>query len=326
VDAPLAVYTDVVDVDPAPGVRLLEAAGFRVRVLRTADPARIATEAPDADALLIGYTRVDAALLAALPRVGIVATQSVGFDMVDVDAALARGVWVANVPAAATEEVAVHALAMTLSLLRGLPSYDRAVRAGRWDAAELELRRPSATTLGVLGLGRIGRRLAALAGTVHGRVIGHDPALDASAWPSGVERVGLDELLAESDVLSLHLPLTDATARIIDAAAIARMRPGAMLVNVSRGGLIDARALVDALDRGRLGGAALDVLEVEPPPPGDPLLRHPRVLLSPHAAYRSEQSAHAYVLEQARNVVEWRERGRPLNPVAEAGRPNGVTA
>jgi D-3-phosphoglycerate dehydrogenase len=316
--APLAVYTDVVEVDPGPGVRLLREAGFEVRVLDTADPERIAREAAGADALLIGYTRVDAALLAALPRLALVATQSVGFDMVDLDAARARGIWVSNVPGAATEEVAVHALAMSLALLRGLPFYDRSVRAGRWDAAELALRRPSTTTLGVLGLGRIGRRLAALAAGVHGRVIGHDPLLAPPAWPEGVERVSLGELVAESDVLSLHLPLTDATRHLVDRAAIARMRRGALLVNVARGGLVDAGALVDALDSGHLGGAALDVLEVEPPAGDEPLLRHPRVLVTPHAAYYSEQAAQSYVLDQARNVVAWARDGRPRDVVVSS--------
>lgn len=317
--APLAVYTDVVEVDPEPGVRLLEDAGFAVRVLGTADPARIRRDGAGAAALLIGYSPIDAAVIAGLPALGIVATQSVGYDMVDVAAARRHGVWVSNVPGAATEEVAVHALGMILSLQRGLPFLDRAVRAGRWDAAELPLRRPSTTTLGILGLGRIGRRLAALAGGIHGRVIGHDPALDAAAWPERVERVQLGALLEQSDVLSLHLPLTARTAGIVDRAALARMRPGALLVNVSRGGLIDAAALVEALDRGRLGGAALDVLDVEPPAGDDPLARHPRVLITPHAAYYSDETARSYVLEQARNVVAWARDGRPRDVVVEAG-------
>jgi D-3-phosphoglycerate dehydrogenase len=255
VPAPLAAYTDVVGVDPAPGVAILEQAGFAVRVLATDDPERIAREAADAVALLIGgYTPVGAGLMAALPRLRIVATMSVGFDMVDVDAARTRRIWVANVPGAATEEVAVHAFAMGLSLLRGLPFLDRAVRAGGWDDVREPLRRPSEATLGVLGLGRIGRRVAALGGPVYGRVIGHDPLVAPDAWPGGVERLERDALLARADVLSLHLPLTDATRHAIDAAAIGRMRPGARIVNVSRGALIEPGALFAALDDGRLAG------------------------------------------------------------------------
>ena len=313
--APLAVYTDVVDVDPAPGAALLEQAGFAVRVLATADPERIAREAAGAVALLIGYTRVDDGLLAALPRLRIVATQSVGVDMVDLDAAGARGIWVANVPAAATEEVAVHAFAMGLSLLRGLPFLDRAVRDGRWDGAQEPLRRPSGATLGILGLGRIGRRVGLLGQGVYGRIAGHDPMVGRESWPAGVERVERDALLAAADVLSLHLPLTPETHHGIDAAALAGMRRGAFLVNVSRGALVEPRALLAALDGGGLGGAALDVLEVEPPAPDDPLLRHPRTLVTPHAAYYSGDAARAYVMEQARNVVAWRRDGRPADVV-----------
>jgi phosphoglycerate dehydrogenase-like enzyme len=314
---PLAVYTDVVDVDPAPGVRLLAAAGFAVEVLGSDDPALIADRARDAVALLIGYTRVDAPLLAALPRLRIVATQSVGFDMVDLEAARSHGVWVSNVPAAATEEVAVHAFAMGLSLLRGLPFLDRSVREGRWDATELPLLRPSTATLGILGLGRIGRRHGALGNAVYGRVVGCDPVLPAGAWPEGIERVGFEELLAGSDVISLHLPLDAGTRRMIDGAALARMRRGALLVNVSRGALIDAPALLAALESGHVGGAALDVLEVEPPAGADPLVGHPRTLLTPHAAYYSDLAATAYVLDQARNVAAWQREGRPLDVVVE---------
>jgi phosphoglycerate dehydrogenase-like enzyme len=316
VRAPLAVYTDVVGVDPAPGVALLEEAGFAVRVLATDDPARIAGEAAETVALLIGgYTPVSAELMAALPRLRMVATMSVGFDMVDVHAARARGIWVANVPAAATEEVAVHAFAMGLSLLRGSPFLYRAVREGRWDDVIEPLARPSAATLGILGLGRIGCRVASLAQAAYGRVIGHDPLLEERVWPVGVERVERGELLASADVISLHLPVTSETHHVIDASALARVRRGAFLVNVSRGALVEPGALLAALDTGRLGGAALDVLEVEPPEPHDPLVRHPRTLVTPHAAYYSGDAARAYVVEQARNVVAWRRDGRPLNVV-----------
>lgn len=313
--APLAVYTDVVDVDPAPGVALLEQAGFDVRVLATADPERIAHEGEDAVAMLIGYTRVTAELLAALPRLRIVATQSVGVDTVDLEAARARGIWVSNVPGAATEEVAVHAFAMGLALLRGLPFLDRAVRHGHWAGTQEPLRRPSETTLGILGMGRVGRRVAVLGQGAYGRVVGHDPLAGPGEWPASVERAGRDTLLAAADVLSLHLPLTSATRHALDAAALALMRPGAFLVNVSRGALVEPGALLAALDSGRLGGAALDVLEQEPPAPDDPLVRHARTLVTPHAAYYSDAAARAYVVEQARNVVAWHHDARPADVI-----------
>lgn len=314
---PVAVYTDVVDTDPAPGVAMLEEAGFTVRFARSAAPADIVEAARDAEALLLGYARVDGPLLDALPRVRIVATQSVGYDMVDLDACRERGVWVTNVPGAATEEVATHALAMTLTLLRGLHLLDRDVRAGVWDGTRHELRRLSEVTVGVVGLGRIGRRYADCVRPLVGRVLGHDPAV--SGVP-GVETAGLDDLLARSDVVSLHLPLTDATRGLLDARRLGLMREGAALVNVSRAGLVDHPALLRLLDEGRLSGAALDVLPREPPGPDDPLVGHPRTLVTPHAAYLSAASGADYVLDQARNVVAWHARGRPVSIVAE-GRP-----
>lgn len=312
--APIAVYTDVVDTDPAPGVDLLERAGFTVRFARTAAHADIIAAAQDADALLLGYAKVDESLLAALPKVSIIATQSVGYDMVDLDACRARNIWVANVPGAATEEVASHALAMTLALLRGLPQLDRDVRAGVWDGTRHELRRLSETTVGVVGLGRIGRRFAEFVRPLVGQVVGYDPQVTAV---DGAEWLELDELLQCSDVVSLHLPLTPDSEGLLDARRLALMPPGAGLVNVSRAGLVDHDALLHRLDAGLLAGAALDVLPHEPPRPSDPVVHHPKVLLSPHAAYLSAASSRDYVIEQARNVVQWLLKGRPAAVVIE---------
>ena len=293
--APLAVYTDVVGVDPAPGVALLEEAGFAVRVLATDDPGRIAREAAEAVALLIGgSTPVGAELLAALPRLRIVATMSVGFDMVDLEAARARGIWVANVPGAATEEVAVHAFAMGLSLLRGLPFLDRSVRDGRWDDAVEPLRRPSTATLGVFGLGRIGRRVGLLGQGVYGRVVGHDPAVAPDAWPAGVERVERDALLAAADVVSLHLPLTPEThhadRRPPRSPGCARARSS----STSRAARSSSRARCSP--RSTAGGSAArrsTCWRWSRPRPDDPLVGHPRTLVTPHLAFYSGRCARA---------------------------------
>lgn len=311
---PVAVYTDVVDTDPGPGVELLEQAGFTVRFARTPAPADIVTVAEDADALLLGYAEVDRSLLDALPTVRIVATQSVGHDMVDLDACRERGIWVTNVPGAATEEVASHALAMTLALLRGLPHLDRDVRAGVWDGTRHELRRLSEVTVGVVGLGRIGRRYADYVRPLVGRVVGHDPVVTTV---HGVASLELDEVLACSDVVSLHLPLTGATRGLLDSRRLGLMREGASLVNVSRAGLVDHRGLLRRLEEGHLSAAALDVLPQEPPEPDDPLVAHSRVLVTPHAAYLSAASGLDYVLEQARNVAAWHVQGRPVSVVVE---------
>ncbi|QBJ96294.1 C-terminal binding protein [Rhodococcus sp. ABRD24] len=301
---PLAIYTDVVDTDIAPGLELLERAGFETRVLHGADEASVLREAQDAEVLLVGYLHITRAIIEGLPKLRLIATQSVGVDMVDTAAAAERGISVATVPGAATEEVAVHALAMALSLIRGLPFLDRDVRAGGWDGTAERLLRPSASTLGVVGMGRIGQRLAALGDGIFGEVVGYDPVLADGQWPTAVRRLEFDALLESSDVVSVHVPLTKQTERLIDAAALARMRPGSFLVNVARGGVVDHDALLASLDRGQLGGAALDVLPVEPPT-DQRICGHPRILVTPHAAYLSPESAGDYVRIQAENAVEW---------------------
>ncbi|MGW1891165.1 C-terminal binding protein [Streptomyces sp. NPDC002004] len=314
---PVVVFTDPEELEPGPGVRLLEDAGFEVRIARGRDPEGIAAVAHDAVALIVGYACVDDALLARLPELRILATMSAGYDMVDAEAVRRRGLWLANLPDAATEDVAVHALASALSLVRHLPEADAAVRGGGWATGFTALpRRAGELTLGLVGMGRIARELARLAAPVFGRVVGYDPR--ATAWPEGVDRLAsLDALLAVTDVLSPHVPLTEETRGLIGADSLGRMRPGGYLVNVSRGELVDPDALLAALDGGRLAGAALDVLPVEPPPAGDPLLTHPRIRLSPHSAFLSDASRRAYVTGPAENVLAWQRTGRPRTPVID---------
>ncbi|MFE7329783.1 C-terminal binding protein [Streptomyces sp. NPDC057565] len=315
---PLVVFTDPEELDVGPGVRLLTDAGFDTRVVGSRDPDAIAAAARDAVALIVGYAPVDAALLDRLPGVGMLATMSAGYDMIDTAQARRRGLWVSNLPHAATEDVAVHALASALSLVRALPQADATVRGGGWNTEFVALpRRAGELTLGLWGFGRIARVLARIAAPVFGRVAAYDPHADAAGWPDGVERLGLDELVAGSDVLSLHTPLTPQTRGMVDTALLARMRPGAFLVNVARGELVDTAALLAALDSGRLGAAALDVFPVEPPPLDDPLRSHPRIQLSPHSAYLSDASQRAYVCAPAENVIAWHRTGRPLTPVVD---------
>ncbi|MGW8889340.1 C-terminal binding protein [Streptomyces sp. NPDC055749] len=315
---PLVVFTDPEELDIGPGVRLLADAGFDTRVVGSRDPEAIADAARDAVALIVGYAQVDAALLGRLPGLRMLATMSAGFDMIDTAEARRRGLWVSNLPHAATEDVAVHALASALSLVRALPQADATVRGGGWSPEFAEVpRRAGELTLGLLGFGRIARVLARVAAPVFGRVVAYDPHADEAGWPPGVERLGLDELVAASDVLSLHTPLTEQTRGMVDAELLGRMRPGSYLVNVARGELVDAAALLAALDGGRLRGAALDVFPVEPPALDDPLRSHPRIQLSPHSAYLSDTSLRAYVCAPAENVIAWYRTGRPLTPVVD---------
>lgn len=319
---PVAVYTDVDDTDPAPGIRLLEENGFQVRVLGTRDPQRIIAGARDADALLPGYAAIGRGVIEALPNLKIVALMSMGFDYVDVDAATEHGVWVTNVPGAATEEVATHALAILLHSVRQLRFYLRSANPADWnERAQQAPPRLSETTLGIVGLGKIGRELVRVAGPLFGRVLGYDPLLPdtrevrAELERLGVTRTGLDEVRRSSDVLSLHLPLTPETERMVDAAFLAAMPHGSVLVNVSRGALIDNAALVGALESGQLSGAALDVLDEEPPSANHPLLNRDDVVLTPHIAYFSRRTEIEYVRIQAQNAVSLLQTGTPDSPV-----------
>jgi D-3-phosphoglycerate dehydrogenase / 2-oxoglutarate reductase len=240
-------------------------------------------------------TRVTAAHLAALPDLRIAAAASAGHDHLDGEALAAAGIPLAHTPGYCDIEVADHAIAMTAALLRNLHVADARVRAGRWSSRSVGARRITGATLGIVGLGRTGRLVAQRAAALGMRVLAWAPRTPAAeATAVGATPVGqLADLLAASDVVTLHVPLTPDTRNIIDAAALARMRPGASLVNCGRGELVDLRALRDALDEGRLSGAALDVLDEEPPPAGHIARTLPRTILTPHMAWLSAESEYA---------------------------------
>lgn len=316
------VYTDVDDTDPAPGIRLLEENGYEVRVLGTRDPEEIIAGAQGATVLLPGYAAVSREMIEALPDLKLISLMSMGFDYVDVEAASEHGVWVTNVPGAATEEVATHALALLLASVRQLRFYTESATPTRWnDRAPLAPPRLSETTLGIIGLGKIGRELVRLARPLFGEVVGYDPMLPDTAEVRadletlGVRRASLEEVRATANVLSLHLPLTPQTERMVDADFLAEMPRGSVLVNVSRGGLVDHVSLAVALDAGHLSGAALDVLEQEPPVEDHPMLGRNDVILTPHIAYFSARTEIEYVRIQAQNAVALLAAGVPEDPV-----------
>lgn len=330
---PVAVYTDAEDIDPAAGMELLRRAGFEVRFLESQDPNAIAEGARDAQALLVGYAPITASLIERLPELRMISLMSMGFDNIDIDAATNRGIWVSNLPGVATEEVATHALALTLALVRNIPFYERSLPSGGWLERPLVVPpRLSETTLGVIGLGRIGLRFAQMASAVFADVVGYDPYLPDDAdteqrlRDAGIRRADLATVIENSRILSLHVPLTDDTHYLINADSLVRMPRGAFLVNVSRGQLIDPLALKSAIDSGHIAGAALDVLEVEPAGAEHPLIgMGPEVIVTPHVAFLSERTLIDYVRLQAEHVLQWHERGRPdrlINPQAEtAARP-----
>lgn len=281
--------------------------------------------ARECDALLLQYAPVTDRVLAALPRIGLVSRYGAGFDTIDTEACRRRGVWVANSPDYGVGEVATHALAMTLALIRHLALYDRDVRAGRWHyLSPGPIRRASDMTVGVLGLGRIGKRYAAVARDCFARVIACDPYLIDGDFPVFVKRVSLQQLFEQSDVVSLHVPLNDETRAMVDAALLANMKRGSFLVNTARGGVVDTAAVQEALNDGTLDGAGLDVLSTEPLAPGDAAVCHPRLLLSPHAAFYSSESEVELRRKAALNIVQWSRTGRPMYPVVEGKKTIGT--
>jgi D-3-phosphoglycerate dehydrogenase len=224
-------------------------------------------------------------LFAQLPALRVVGTASVGFDRIDVDAAERRGIAVVNVPDYCTQEVADHTLALLYGLVRGIVVLDRDVSGGRWDAkAAGSLRTLAQLRVGIVGLGRIGGAVATRLVTLGAEVLAHDIV---PVERDGVRFVELDELLAECDAVTVHVPLTRDTRGLIGRRRIESMRPGALLVNTSRGAVVDLGAVLVGLRSGRLGGAALDVLPHEPPPVR-PVA--PNLIVTPHAAYYSDAS------------------------------------
>lgn len=285
-----------------------------------------APEVREADALMVTIQPVRAPLLETLTRCQIVSRVGVGLDNIDIPAATACGIWVVNVPDYAIEEVSIHAIALTLAHMRRIPTWAAETRAGQWNGhAASTLRRPSALTFGVLGFGRIGSATAAKAQGLGMRVIAHDPLIDpAVITGAGVEAVSWETLLSTADYLSLHVPLTDATRTIINADTLAQMKPSAFLVNTARGGVVDETALLDALTHDRLAGAALDVLTTEPPSPDHPLLRHPRVIVTPHVAWGSVEASHDVRAKGTQEVIRVLRGERPRFPANEVSEVNGL--
>jgi phosphoglycerate dehydrogenase-like enzyme len=267
-----------------------------------------------ADAVLAGATRSwDAAAFALAPNLTVISRVGVGYDNVDVAAAAAAGVIVCNTPLAPMVSTAEHTMALLFAVTKHLPQHVARARDGlrgepRGIAFELDGR-----VLGLVGIGRIASRVATAALALGMRVIASDPGV-AAAPVAGVELVELDELLARSDVVSLHAPALPSTVKMIDADALARMQPGSYLVNCARGVLVDHEALLAAIDRGHLAGAGLDVTDPEPLPAGQPLLDRPNVVVTPHiasATVAGRRRLYEHSIENALAVLD----GRPATVV-----------
>lgn len=301
---------------------ILGAAGVRLEKGDLPGPAAtedaVIARAADADGIIVQYAPLTARVIQALERCRIIARYGVGVDNVDVAAASARGIWVANAPGFCTPELAEHTMALILSFARRLAALDRSVRAGQWDTIGVmgPTRRLSALTLGLVGFGRVGQAVAARAKSFGLSVVVSAPRASAEAMADqGVRKVALDEVFATADVVSLHLPLTPSTRHLVDARRLALMKPSAFLINTSRGPIVDEAALILALREGRLAGAGLDVLEREPPRSDNPLLALDNVILTPHAAYYSDDALATLQTAVAREVVRVLQGDRPGSPV-----------
>jgi D-3-phosphoglycerate dehydrogenase / 2-oxoglutarate reductase len=285
-----------------PGVEveagLCDAAGFDlVEAPPDATEDTLAGLAAGVDGILTCWAKVTGRVIAASPGLRVVSRMGVGLDNIDLTAAADRGIVVTRVPDYCAEEVSDHVIALLHAWARCLLPADRDVRAGHWDPARYTPRRVRTLVTGVWGLGPLGARTAEKLVTLGGTVLADDRYPQRA--PAGVQPVPADELLARCDVLSLHLPLTPATTNLMDAARLARMKPGALLVNTGRGGLVDIPALIAALETGTPGAAALDVYPAEPQVPAE-LRERADVILTPHIAFASPDS----VLELRRRATE----------------------
>lgn len=296
---------------------VLQAAGAQLVAMQARSESELAEAVGSADGLLVCYAPVTRRVIERAKRCRVIARYGIGVDNVDVTAATERGIVVTNVPDYCIEEVSDHALALLLACARKVALLDRGVRAGRWEARDaVPIRRLRGQVLGLVGFGKIPRLLAAKARALGLTVLAYDPYVDAGACEEhGARKVELGALLAQADFVSVHAPLTPQTRGLIGEAELRRMKPTAYLINTARGPIVHEAALLRALEEGWIAGAALDVLEHEPPPADHPLLQAPRVILTPHVAFYSEESLQELQRKAAEEVARVLTGQPPRYPV-----------
>jgi D-3-phosphoglycerate dehydrogenase / 2-oxoglutarate reductase len=285
---------------------MLRAIDAEIEILDDSSRESIGRRATDADALLTTYAAIDARLMESLVRCRIIARYGIGVDNIDLDAAKERGIVVTNVPDYCVDEVADHTIALLLTATRKIVAGDRVVRSGGWGISELRpIHRLRSRTLGLVGFGHIGRAVSVRANALGLSVKIYDPYIAETATEGlDVQRVDdLDELLRQSDIVSVHAPLVPATSGMFDAAAIANMKDGAVLINTSRGPIVETAAVTDALRAGRLGAAALDVFDSEPPDPAA-IEGLDNLVATPHSAFYSEESIQESQRKAAEAIVD----------------------
>jgi D-3-phosphoglycerate dehydrogenase len=314
---PVIAVTDSVfpTLDPARAV--LARLDPELRMAKSSAVDDILAVARDADAILVTYAKLPAELLRQLTRCKVIGRFGIGVDNIDLPAAKEKGIVVTYVPDYCVMEVSDHAMALLLALARKIPLSNKLVQAGRWEMpAVVPIHRLHSRTLGLVGFGNIPRTLAPKAKAFGLRVITHDPYVAEGVLKSaGVENVSFDALLQSSDFISVHAPSTPATQGLFNATAFAKMKRGAMIINTARGPLIDEAALVEALNSGQVGGAALDVLASEPPQSDSPLIGRDNVILSPHTAFYSVEALNELQTKCASDVASVLSGEQPAYPV-----------
>ncbi|MFL5092698.1 MAG: C-terminal binding protein [Xanthobacteraceae bacterium] len=314
---PLIAVTDSVFPSLDPAKAALKRVDPELRMAKSASVDDILAVARDADAVLVTYAKLPGELLRQLKRCKAIGRFGLGVDNIDVPAAREMGITVTYVPDYCLQEVSDHAMALLLALARKIPLSNQLVQAGRWDMpAVVPIYRLEGRVLGLLGFGNIPRKLVPKAKAFGLRVITHDPYVGPDLLKSlDVENVSLDELLQRSDFISVHAPLTPQTRGLVNADAFAKMKRGVLIVNTARGPLIDEQALMQALDSGQVGGAALDVLATEPPARDSPLLGRDNVVLTPHTGFYSVDALNELQTKCASDVARVLSGEPPVYPV-----------
>lgn len=313
----LIAVADSVFTSLDPAKRVLADLGATVELAKAPTADAILDIAREADGLMVTFASIDKDLIKELRRCRVIGRFGIGVDNIDMDAATAAGIQVCYVPDYCLDEVSDHAMTLLLSLARKIVYCDGLVRNGRWEGkAAAPIRRLRGSTIGLVGLGKIPQALVPKAQAFGLRVIAYDPFIAADAAAAlEVELVDFDGLLARSNYISIHAPLTDDTRHLFNADAFKQMRSDALLINTARGPLVDEQALAEALDQGQIGGAALDVLAVEPPATDCPLLHRDNVIVTPHIAYYSEEAMDDLQTKAARDVASVLSGKAPKYPV-----------
>ncbi len=314
--AKLVAVTDSVFPNLDPAGEVLAKIGAELRLAKEPTPEAILEIARDADAVLTTYAKVTADMISQLTRCRVIARFGIGVDNVDIPAATKAGIVVTRVPDYCLDEVSDHTMALLLALVRKIPASNARTQSGRWEMrAVVPIHRLRGTVLGLVAFGQIPQLVAPKAQAFGIRVVTYDPYVSKqTVADAGVRPVDFDELVRISDYISIHTPLLPVTRHLFNADVFRRMKPGAYLINTARGPIIDEVALAAALDRSELAGAALDVMEQEPPA-GSPLFGRDNVIITPHTSFYSEESLVDLQTKAAEEVLRVLSGQAPRNPV-----------